>query len=138
MNAVAAQALPKPLGNYSRWRQNGNTIYVAGVSARLPDGSIDGVQRRADGAVQYDVVQQTRRVLLNISGILAEAGATLADCIDLTCYLVNQADFAAFNAAWAEYFRDELPPTRTTIVVRGLPHVDMVVEIKAVACIGSA
>ncbi|MBF5006768.1 RidA family protein [Diaphorobacter caeni] len=133
---AAPTGLPKPLGNYARWRQNGNTIYVAGVSARMPDGNIDGVRHHADGHVEYDVPTQTRRVLRNIEAILSEAGASLTDCIDLTCYLVDQGDFAAFNEAWAEFFDEHQAPTRTTIVVRGLPHPDMVVEIKAVACIG--
>ena len=134
-NKEAPSVLPKPLGNYARRRQNGNTIYVAGVSARMPDGNIDGVRHHADGRVEFDVPAQTRRVLRNIEAILSEAGASLADCIDLTCYLVDQKDFTAFNATWAEFFGEHQPPARTTVVVRGLPHPDMVVEIKAVACI---
>ncbi len=128
-------ALPKPLGAYSRWRKSGTTLYVAGVSARMPDGSIDGVTHHATGLVEYDVAAQTRRVLTNIDGILQEAGATLADCIDMTVFLVNQDDFAVFNKTYAEFFGEQEPPTRTTVVVRGLPHPDMVVEIKAIASI---
>ena len=133
--ATGSGGLPKPLGSYSRWRRNGSTIYVAGVSARMPDGSIDGVTRTAEGLVQYDVAAQTRRVLGNIGQILNEAGAELSDCIDMTAFLVRQEDFAAFNAAYAEFFEGASnPPTRTTVVVLGLPHPDMVVEIKAIAC----
>lgn len=132
-SSLPAQALPRPLGNYARWRRHGDTIYVAGVSARMPDGGIDGVVRTAQGEAAYDVPAQTRRVLRNIEGILREAGASLADCLDLTCYLVDQKDFAAFNATWAEFFGEQEPPTRTTVVVRGLPHPDMAVEIKAIA-----
>ncbi|MGE8317607.1 MAG: RidA family protein [Comamonas sp.] len=130
--------LPPPLGSYARWRRIGPTIYVAGVSARLADGSIAGVSRDADGTVHHDVAVQTRRVLRNIEAILAEAGARLADCIDMTVYLVRPEDFAAFNAAYAECLAERFGegsvyPTRTTVVVRGLPHPDMVVEIKAIA-----
>ena len=129
-----ASGLPKPLGAYARWRKHGSALYVAGVSARLPDGRIDGVTRGDNGAVTYDVAAQTRRVLRNIEGILAEAGATLADCLDMTVFLVNPDDFAVFNATYAEFFDAQAePPTRTTVVVRGLPHADMVVEIKAIA-----
>ncbi|QIL73844.1 RidA family protein (plasmid) [Diaphorobacter sp. HDW4B] len=130
----ATSSLPKPLGAYARWRQHGSALYVAGVSARLPDGRIDGVTRDVSGAVTYDVAAQTRRVLCNIEGILLEAGATLADCLDMTVFLVNPDDFAVFNATYAEFFGAQAePPTRTTVVVRGLPHADMVVEIKAIA-----
>ncbi|MBS0505904.1 MAG: RidA family protein [Proteobacteria bacterium] len=131
---MSGAALPRPLGNYARWRRVGATIYVAGVSARLPGGEIDGVRRDGD-AVQRDVAVQTRRVLANVDAILQEAGAGLADCVDMTVYLVRAEDFAAFNAAYAEFFPGDAPvPTRTTVVVRALPHPDMVVEIKAVAC----
>ncbi|WP_198972759.1 RidA family protein [Xylophilus sp. ASV27] len=130
---MSAESLPGPLGSYSRFRCDGATIYLAGVSARLPDGSIDGVQHLNDASPHRDIAVQTRRVLRNIETILREAGATLADCIDMTCYLVDQQDFTVFNTTYAEFFIGEQPPTRTTVVVRGLPHPDMVVEIKAIA-----
>ena len=127
-----AGILPRPLGNYARWRRTAETVYVAGVSARLPSGEIDGVTREAGAVVQRDVAVQTRRVLRTIDTILQEAGACLADCVDMTVYLVREEDFAVFNATYAEFFPG-VAPTRTTVVVRALPHPDMVVEIKAVA-----
>lgn len=128
---MTATQLPQPLGAYARWRRAGGLIYVAGVSARLPSGAIDGVLREGN-QVHHDVAVQTRRVLRNIEAILHEAGAALHDCVDMTVFLTHADDFAAFNAAYAEFFSTN-PPARTTVVVRGLPHPDMVVEIKAVA-----
>lgn len=131
-----SEALPKPLGNYPRLRRAGGTIYISGISARLPDGSIDGVTHE-DGRVRRDVRQQTRRVLQNIATILEGEGASLDACIDITVFLTEAADFAAYNAVYGEYFQQNAP-TRTTVVVRGLPHPDMVVEAKAIAWIGPA
>jgi len=124
-------ALPPPLGKYPRFRRAGDLIYVSGVSARLPDGSIDGVSQE-NGVVRRDVRRQTQRVLQNVAEILASAGARLADCIDITVFLTDQQDFAAYNTAYGEYFESN-GPARTTVIVRGLPHPDMVVEVKAVA-----
>jgi 2-aminomuconate deaminase len=124
-------ALPPPLGKYPRFRRAGELIYVSGVSARLPDGSIDGVSQE-NGVVCRDVRRQTQRVLQNVAEILASAGASLADCIDITVFLTDQQDFAAYNTAYGEYFESN-GPARTTVIVRGLPHPDMVVEVKAVA-----
>lgn len=124
-------ALPPPLGKYPRFRRAGELIYVSGVSARLPDGSIDGVSQE-NGVVRRDVRRQTQRVLQNVAEILASAGASLADCIDITVFLTDQQDFAAYNTAYGEYFESN-GPARTTVIVRGLPHPDMVVEVKAVA-----
>ena len=124
-------ALPPPLGKYPRFRRAGDLIYVSGVSARLPDGSIDGVSQE-NGVVRRDVRRQTQRVLQNVAEILASAGASLSDCIDITVFLTDQQDFAAYNTAYGEYFESN-GPARTTVIVRGLPHPDMVVEVKAVA-----
>lgn len=133
---MTATQLPQPLGAYARWRRAGGLVFVAGVSARLPSGEIDGVWR--EGAqVRHDVAMQTRRVLRNIEAILHEAGAALGDCVDMTVFLTRADDFAAFNAAYAEFFSSPNPPTRTTVVVRALPHADMVVEIKAIASSGN-
>lgn len=123
--------LPQPLGKYPRFRRAGDLIYVSGVSARLPDGSIDGVSKEG-GVIRRDVRRQTQRVMQNVAAILQSAGASLADCVDITVFLTDQQDFAEYNIAYGEYFEKE-GPARTTVVVRGLPHPDMVVEVKAIA-----
>jgi len=127
----SACALPPPLGKYPRFRRAGDFVYISGVSARMPDGSIDGVMVEGD-AVRHDVAVQTRRVMHNVAQALQSSGATLADCIDITAFLTRAEDFDAFNRVYGECVATPAP-TRTTVVVRGLPHPDMVVEIKAVA-----
>ncbi|MGJ7530470.1 RidA family protein [Variovorax sp. GB1P17] len=124
-------SLPPPLGKYPRFRRAGEFIYVSGVSARLPDGSIDGVVNQG-GVVLRDVGVQARRVIRNVAEVLQSAGATLADCIDITVFLTRPEDFEAFNRIYGDCFVAD-GPARTTVIVRGLPHPDMVVEIKAVA-----
>ncbi len=120
-----------PLGRYPHCRIAGDFIYVSGTSSRRPDGSHAGVDV-VDGVTVRDVTQQTRGTLDNIAGILAAVGAGLGDLVQVTSYLVDMADFAAYNAAYAEYFPDSAP-TRTTVAVRELPHPDLLIEIQAVA-----
>lgn len=132
--AVAA-ALPPPLGKYPRLRRVGDWIYVSGLSARLPDGSIDGVQLLPNGGVQRDAAVQTRRVLRNLAEVLQTAGASLADCVDITVFLTDRAHFDIYNPIYGEHFAVD-GPARTTVIVRGLPHADMVIEVKAVAWCG--
>ncbi len=122
----------KPLGAYPFAKQVGDFIFLSGTTARQPDGRIAGVEIGADGDVLRDVAAQTRAVLKTIAVTLEAHGATLRDCVDIVVFLVDMADFAAFNAAYSEFF-DHTGPTRTTAAVRALPHPDMVVEIKAVA-----
>ena len=56
----------------------------------------------------------------------------LEDLVQVTSYLVDMADFAAYNDVYAEYFT-ESGPTRTTVAVHQLPHPDLLIEIQAVA-----
>lgn len=122
----------RPLGNYSKVRVSGPFIYVAGTTARQPDGSIAGTH--ADGAgKRHDAAHQTRVTLDAIARTLETVGASLDDCIDMTVFLTDMDDFPRFNEAYGEYFGPQ-GPARTTVGVARLPHPDMVVEIKAVAC----
>ncbi len=112
----------KPLGAYPHWKRIGEWIYISGTSARQADDSIRG----------SDIASQTRGVVENLRAILADAGATLDDLVDVTVFLVDMADFSAYNEAYAEYFGPD-GPTRTTVAVRALPRPDLLIEIKAVA-----
>lgn len=122
----------KPLGAYPFAKRVGDFIFVSGATARQPDGRFAGVDKTPDGSVRHDVATQTRAVLETIAATLGTYGATLQDCVDIVVFLVDMADFAAYNAAYAEFF-DHNGPTRTTVAVRALPHPDAIVEIKAVA-----
>jgi len=120
-----------PLGHYPHCKVAGDFVFVSGTSSRRPDGSHRGVDV-VDGTKRKDVAEQTRGTLENIGVILAAVGASLDNLVQVTSYLVDMADFAAYNAAYAEYFTDGAP-TRTTVAVRELPHPDLLIEIQAVA-----
>ena len=120
-----------PLGRYPHAKTAGDLVYVSGTSSRRPDGTHRGVTV-IDGRTVRDVAEHTRGTLENIRAILQSVGADLADLVQVTSYLVDMADFAAYNAAYAEYFPGSAP-TRTTVAVRALPHPDLLIEIQAVA-----
>jgi 2-aminomuconate deaminase len=120
-----------PLGRYPHAKIAGDFVYVSGTSSRRPDGTHRGVEI-VDGVPVKDVAEQTRGSLENIQRILQSVGADLSDLVQVTTYLVDMADFAAYNAAYAEYFPDAAP-TRTTVAVRELPHPNLLIEIQAVA-----
>jgi 2-aminomuconate deaminase len=132
MNDTIVAGRAKPLGKYPHAKRAGDLVFLSGTTARQPDGSIAGVSRGADGGVQRDAALQTRIVLQNISRTLETLGGSLRDCVDMTVFLVDMADFDAYNQVYGEFF-DVTGPARTTVAVRALPHPDMVVEMKAVA-----
>ena len=124
-----------PRGRFPHARRVGDFVYVSGTSARRPDNTIEGADVDELGTTALDIRVQTRAVLENVKGILAEHGADLADLVQVTTYLVNMNDFGGYNEVWASYF-DESGPTRTTVAVHQLPHPHLLIEIQAVAYLG--
>ena len=126
--------MAQPRGRFPHYRRAGDLVFVSGTSSRRPDNSFVGAGAGADGAMRLDIRAQTRAVIDNIAAILADAGGSLADIVDITGFLVNMTDFDGYNEIYAEYF-DEHGPARTTVAVHQLPHPHLLIEIKAVACI---
>lgn len=122
----------KPLANYPHFKRVGDFIFVSGTSARQKDNSIRGAISDGTGGFQFDIREQTAGVIENIRDILESAGATLSDLCEMTVFLVDIADFAAYNEVYNRYFTAE-GPTRTTVAVRALPRPDLLIEMKAVA-----
>ena len=126
---VAGKATPR--GRFPHAKRAGDFIYVSGTSSRRPDDTFVGVDV-VDGTKVLDIRAQTAAVIENIRDILRAAGADLDDLVQITAFLVDMADFAAYNETYAEYFT-ESGPTRTTVAVRELPHPDLLIEMQAVA-----
>jgi 2-iminobutanoate/2-iminopropanoate deaminase len=76
-----------------------------------------------DGApalVPGGTVPQLHQVLRNVADVLAVEGATLADVVKTTLYLVDMSEFSAVNEVWVEYFTENRP-TRSAVAVVALP-----------------
>jgi 2-aminomuconate deaminase len=127
---VAGKATPR--GKFPHFKRAGDFIYVSGTSSRLPDNSIAGAQVDAMGTTALDIRAQTRAVIENIRDILVSSGATLADLVEVSSFLVNMNDFGGYNEVYGEFF-DSTGPARTTVAVHQLPHPHLLIEIKAVA-----
>lgn len=127
---IAGKARPR--GRFPHYRRAGDFIHISGTSSRRADNSFAGVNVDALGVTDLDIRAQTRAVIENLAGILAEAGASLTDLVSVTSYLVNMNDFGGYNETWAEYF-DYDGPVRTTVAVHQLPHPLLLIEMQAVA-----
>jgi reactive intermediate/imine deaminase len=109
-----------PAGPYTPAVRAGDFIYVSGQTPRNP---------RTGEQPGDDVATQTRQVLSNVRWLLEQAGATMSDVVSVTVYLAHIEDWAAMNAAYAEFFTKPFP-TRTTV---GADLRDILVEVSAVA-----
>jgi 2-iminobutanoate/2-iminopropanoate deaminase len=78
--------------------------------------------------------EQTKRVLDNLTAVLAETGLDMAHVVKTTVFLKNMSDFAAMNEIYARYLAPEgvVPPARSTVEVARLPK-DALVEIEVIA-----
>jgi len=121
---ISTDKAPAAVGPYSQAIRAGDTIYVA---MQIPLDPATG--QMAAG----DVGAQTRQVMRNIAAILEAAGASWAHVVKTTVYLANIGDFAAMNAAYAE-FAGDVPPARAAFAARDLPR-GAVVALDAIAVI---
>lgn len=116
---IRTSKAPLPAGPYSQGLKIGTRVYVSGQ--RPVDAATGAIPPNLDG--------QARQCLDNVRHVLEAAGAGMDDVAQITVFLADIADFAAFNAVYAEYFSAPFP-TRTTIscTLRGI-----LVEVNAVA-----
>jgi 2-aminomuconate deaminase len=122
------------VGPYPHARRVGNLLFLSGIGPRRRGTrEIPGVRLRADGSVEsYDIEAQCRAVFENVRLVLEDAGARWEDLVDVTVFLTNiEADFAAYNRLYAEYFAGARP-CRTTVEVTALPT-PIAIELKCIA-----
>jgi 2-iminobutanoate/2-iminopropanoate deaminase len=86
------------------------------------------------GDVSGDVATQTQRCLERMERVLRNAGLSSSQVVKCTIWLRHEADFAAFNAAYAAYFGAHTPARST--VISGLAIPAALVEIEAIASRG--
>ncbi len=127
---IRTEQAPAPVGPYSQAvAATGRMLFLSGQVALDPEtGNIVGAG---------DVVQQTERVLANLTAVLQAAGATLQHVVKTTVFLTDMNDFAAVNAIYAQHFGEETAPARSCVQVSRLPK-DVRVEIECIAVLPTA
>ena len=119
---IAAPDAPGAIGPYSQAIDTGSHVFCSGQL---------GMDPGTGALVGEGVAEQTEQALRNLGAILAAAGLGYGDVAKTTCFLVDMADFAAFNEVYARYFSEPYP-ARSTFAVAALPR-SARVEIEAIA-----
>ena len=85
-----------------------------------------------------DLAAQTAQAMRNVGLALAAAGATLADIVKITTYVVNYTSEqrSTISKARAPFFAGGTPPASTLVGVSALALPEWLIEIEAVAIIG--
>ena len=133
---VFSERAAEAVGPYPHARRAGNLLFVSGIGPRKRGSKeIPGVTLDSQGQiVSYDIEAQCRSVFENIRFILEDAGSSWERIVDVTAFLTNMNDFAAYNKVYAEHFPAENRPARTTVEVTCLPT-PIAVELKVIATI---
>lgn len=90
------------------------------------------VGSRDDGSPEPDFEQQVRRAFVNLNDVLAAAGCTFDDVVDVTFFMIDPA--TSFERAWTivpDYWGEAPFPTATVVGVTWLAGFDF--EIKVIA-----
>lgn len=104
-----------------------STIFFAGQAAIGTDGTVIGVG---------DVTAQTVAVMDNLMACLRDAGASANDIVKVTTFYLNRDHLSEIAAVRSRYLAG-IDYVHTGVIIAGLADPDLVLEIEAVAVIGS-
>ena len=122
MKLVRTDAAPAAIGPYSQAIAEGALLFTSG---QLPIDPASGDLRNSD------IASAAWQVLSNLRAVLVAGGADMNTVIKTTVFLSDIGNFQAFNAVYAEFFREPFP-ARSCVQVAALPK-GALVEIEAVA-----
>jgi enamine deaminase RidA (YjgF/YER057c/UK114 family) len=94
-------------------------VTTAGITARDTSG---------------DVKAQTKDILEQIDGLLAEAGSSKSKLLTTSIWLRDIAQFAAMNEVWDAWIDPQNMPVRATVEAR-LALAELLVEIQVSATV---
>ena len=115
--------VPAPAGlPFSAAVRAGKTLYLSGQV---------GIDVKTMTLVASDAKGQTAQILRNIKDVLKADGKSLDDIVKANVYLIDLADYAAMNEAYASALKEPFP-ARTCVQVAALP-LGARVEIEVIA-----
>jgi reactive intermediate/imine deaminase len=120
------EGVAPPISHYCDAVRFGDLLFISGVPPTDAKGKVVGGD---------DVAEQTRQVFRNMKLVLDEAGASFADILKVTVYLLDVNDRSKINPVRKEVFGDARPAS-TLIGVSELAIPGMKVEIEAVVGLG--
>lgn len=123
---ITSDRMRQPSGHFSHAttvEARGKLIFISGMTAHRPDGSVAGVG---------DIEVQTRQVCENVKAAVEAAGGTMDDICRVDVFVRNMEHFEAIHKIRREYFHPPLPAS-TMVEVTKMTHPDYLIEISAIA-----
>nr|WP_298413895.1 Rid family hydrolase [uncultured Halomonas sp.] len=104
----------------------GTTVHLSGIGA-------EGLGEQLEIQHPGDVYAQTKFAYEKAARALSKHDASLADVVKITAYLLDSSAVPEYLRARQEAFGDLPPPAHTLLIILGLAHPDMLVEIDLTA-----
>ena len=123
---IATENAPQAIGTYSQAVRIGNTVYLSGQIALIPETM---------ELKQGDISERIHQVFKNLSAVCEAAGGSLQDIAKLNIFLTNMSHFATVNEIMSQYFQQPYP-ARAAVAVKQLPK-DTDVEMDGVMALSS-
>lgn len=123
---IRTDKVREPMGHFSQAiaiEARGKLVFISGMTARRPDGSIAGIG---------DIEAQTRQVCENLKAAVETAGGTLDDICRVDVYVRNMEHFDLIHKVRREYFKPPLPAS-TMVEICKMTSPDYLIEINAMA-----
>lgn len=123
---INTEKVIEPSGHFSQGitvKAAGTLVFLSGMTARNPDGSIAGLG---------DIDEQTRQVCENLKAAVETAGGTLDDICRVDVYIRNMEHFDRIHKIRRQYFKAP-PPASTMVEVTKFTSPDYLIEINAIA-----
>jgi reactive intermediate/imine deaminase len=123
---ITSAKLRQPNGHFSHATAiaaKGTFVFISGMTARRPDGSIAGLG---------NVEEQTRQVCENVKAAVEEAGGTMDDIVRVDVYVRNMEHFDIIHKVRRDYFKAPAPAS-TMVEVNKFTSPDYLIEINAIA-----
>jgi enamine deaminase RidA (YjgF/YER057c/UK114 family) len=116
-----------PPGHWSNCLRLGDVVYVSGTTSRGND------LKTIQGKGPYE---QAKAIFTKIRHCVEAAGGKMDDVVKLVIYVTNIKDNTEIWRARKEFFTNDFP-TSTLVEVRALATPEILLEIDAIAHIGS-
>lgn len=123
---ISPHVTEPPPGRWSTCLKIGDTVYVSGLTARGPAG--------VDGA---DMYAQSKAIFAKMKHLVEAAGGVMNDVVKLTIFVTDVTRNTEVWKARQEFFTGDFP-TSTLVEISALAAPELLVEIEAVAIVGSS
>ncbi len=108
---ISSDKAPQAIGTYSQAVKVGNTVYLSGQIALVPE-----TMEVIEGGIEAEIHQ----VFKNLTAVCEAAGGSLQQIAKLNIFLTDLSNFATVNTIMAQYFEQPYP-ARAALGVKELP-----------------